>query len=221
LEQGYRIIALSYISVPAVVEVCRENNLKQNTDCAAKFRRRRIYGGNIFPMIPDRPQDAIIPRFVNLLQYLSRTDPEGNLQQYLENGMDKPRWTKIAVSGQSQGGGMAQFIAKYENTARIISFSGGWDYSDSENEKIADWNFRENITPPDKCYAAYNVNELAANSMREINEALKIPECNSFALDKPIQDATLLKNHRNPYHGDGLRNPLYKDVWIKMLGSGL
>jgi len=81
LEQGYRIIALSYFSRPSVAAIARGNNLKKNKDCAADFRRRRIYGDNNFTMIPDQPQDAIIPRFVKLLQYLSKTDPDANWQQ--------------------------------------------------------------------------------------------------------------------------------------------
>lgn len=220
LEQGYRIIALSFISRPAIAAICKGDNLKDNIDCAADFRRRRIYGDNDYSMIPDEPHDAIIPRFVKLLQYLSKTDPEANWQQYLKKGMDEPRWSKIALSGQSQGGGMSQFIGQYEKVARIISFSGGWDYSNSEKKEIANWYYRDNVTPLERCYAAYSVNEYAAITIGKINTALKIPNKNVFALDKPIRDEKLLHIGGNPYHGEALKNPAYKEVWIKMLGSG-
>ncbi len=219
LEQGYRIIALSFISVPAVARICRGDFLDNNTDCAAEFRRMRIYGDNGFSMIPDQPQDAIIPRFVKLLQYLSKTDPDGNWQQYLDEGTNKPQWSKIAISGQSQGGGMGQFIAQYENIASVISFSGGWDYSNSA-KKIADWYFNENVTPLENWYATYNTNENAANSIKEICIALKIPPDQVFALDKPLRNDSSLAGKSNPYHGDGLHNSAYRPVWIEMLGSG-
>lgn len=220
LEQGYRIIALSFISVPAVSRICRGGILNNNSDCAADFRRRRIYGDNDFSMIPDQPQDAIIPRLVKLLQYLITTDPNGSWQQYLDKGMSQPQWIKIAISGQSQGGGMGQFIAQYENIDRVISFSGGWDYSNSADRKIADWYFRESVTPLEKWYATYNINENVANSIKEICIALNIPPDNVFALDKPLRDINL-SGLSNPYHGDGLKNPAYKEVWLEMLGSGL
>ena len=129
LAQGYRIIALSFISVPAVAQICQGDNLEANSNCAADFRRRRIYGDNDFSLIADQPQDAIIPRLVKLLQYLIKNDAPGNWQEYMTTDKSKPNWKKIAIAGQSQGGGMAQFIAQYENIYKVISFSGGWDYS--------------------------------------------------------------------------------------------
>ncbi len=220
LEQGYRIIALSFISVPAVASICRGAYLDNNSDCAAEFRRRRIYGDNDFSMIPDQPHDAIIPRFVKLLQYLSGADPDANWQLYLDEGMNKPQWSKIVISGQSQGGGMGQYIAQYEKLDRVISFSGGWDYSNSDSKKIADWYFNENVTPMEKWYATYNVNENTANIIKEICIALQIPSAQVFALDKPLRDNSSLAGKSNPYHGDGLHNSAYRPVWIEMLGSG-
>jgi hypothetical protein len=74
LNQGYKIIALSYTTVPAVSQLCKDEVLDANTECAADFRRKRIYGDNSFSLISDKPQDAIIPRFVNLLQWLVKND---------------------------------------------------------------------------------------------------------------------------------------------------
>ena len=56
----------------------------------------------------------------------------------LENG--EPKWSEIALAGQSQGGGMSAFIAKDHVVARVIDFSGGWDYS--AKGKIAKWYFK-------------------------------------------------------------------------------
>ena len=220
LEKGYRIISLSFISIPAVAAICRGDNLQTNVNCAADFRRKRIYGDNDFSLIPDQPQDAIVPRLVKLLQYLSKYDAAGNWQQYMEKKSDKPNWKMIAIAGQSQGGGMAEFIAQYENIARVISFSGGWDFSNSTEKKIAGWYFNNNVTPMEKWYATYNIKEQAATSIKEICQALKIPTSHVFALDKPLGDPEASGN-ANPYHGDGIRNIAYKDIWVDMLGSGL
>jgi len=219
LGQGYRIIALSYISVPAVSQICVGDALQLNTDCAAAFRRKRIYGDNNFTLIADKPQDAIIPRFTKLLQWLVNNDAAGNWSQYFNGEMLQPVWNRIAIAGQSQGGGMAQFIGQHELTDRVISFSGGWDYANSKTKTIAGWYYNKPVTPVEKWYATYNTQEMAATVLAQICTALQLAATHVFALDQPLLNKNI--PGANPYHGDGLRNPAYKDIWIKMLGSGL
>lgn len=220
LDQGYRIIALSFMSTPGVSQVCKGDYLNQNVDCAAEFRRKRIYGDQAFLPIPDQYQDAIIPRLTKLLQYLSKNDKEGEWSQYLNQNKDKPVWSKIAIAGQSQGEGMAEFIAQHESAARIISFSGGWDYSDSKTRTIAGWYSQKLVTSPQNVFATYHVKEAAAKELAEICKTLHIPSENVFALDQLIDQPTN-KPHSNPYHVEGIKNLVYKPIWIKMLGSGL
>jgi hypothetical protein len=220
LKQGYKIIALSYITIPAVSQLCKQEVLDANAECAADFRRKRIYGDNNFSLIRDEPQDAIIPRFVNLLQWLAKNDSSCNWSQYLNEKGVKPIWNKIAIAGQSQGGGMAAFIGQQESLARVISFSGGWDYSNSKEKKIAGWYFNKNATAMKNWYATYNINEMAATPLKEICTALQIPATHIFAFDKPLLNVNTSKENTNPYHGDGIRNMVYKSIWITMLGSG-
>ncbi|WP_330747391.1 BPSS1187 family protein [Chryseobacterium sp. CP-77] len=221
LDQGYRIIALSFMSTPGVSQVCKGSYLSKNVDCAAEFRRKRIYGDNTFLPIPDQYQDAIIPRLTKLLQYLSKSDKDGAWSQYLNESTGKPVWSKIAIAGQSQGGGMAEFIAQHESVARIISFSGGWDYSDSRTKKIAGWYSQKLLTSPENVFATYHVKEVAAKELAEICKELHIPAENVFALDQPIVQNTNKRTPPNPYHVEGVKNPVYQPIWIKMLGSGL
>ncbi len=221
LDQGYRIIALSFMSTPGVSQVCEGDYLSQNVDCAAEFRRKRIYGDNTFLPIPDQYQDAIIPRLTKLLQYLSKNDKEGIWSQYLDQNTGKPVWSKIAIVGQSQGGGMAEFIAQHESVARVLSFSGGWDYSDSKTRKIAGWYSQKLVTPSQNVFATYHVKEVAAAELAEICKTLHIPAENVFALDQPIDQQPTKSAHGNPYHVEGIKNPVYQPIWIKMLGSGL
>lgn len=221
LAQGYRVIALSYLTVPAVSQVCVGNALNSNANCAEEFRRKRIYGDNTFTSIDDQPQDAIISRLSKLLQWLNTHDASGKWSSYLAANGTTPKWSAIAVSGQSQGGGMAEFIAQRESVARVVSFSGGWDYANSREKKIAGWYSKTSVTPMERWYATYNVNEIAAAQIREISNALRIPSGQIFALDKPLMNPNAAAGAANPYHGDGIRNVAYKSVWQRMLGSGI
>ncbi|MEP7163312.1 MAG: hypothetical protein ABI741_01395 [Ferruginibacter sp.] len=221
LDQGYRVIALSFISTPAVAQICTGDMLDSNTGCAAEFRRKRIYGDNDFSLISDEPQDAIIPRLVKLLQWLVENDTTGNWSQWLDKKTTKPVWNKIAIAGQSQGGGMAAFMGQQETLVRVISFSGGWDYSNSKEKKIAGWYFNRSATPMADWYATYHINEMAAKPLSEICTALQIPAAHVFALDKPLLNPGSSKERANAYHGEGIRNTAYKQIWITMLGSGI
>ncbi len=208
LNQGYRVINLSYINEQAASIVCRGDVLVNEPDCAEKFRIKRIYGENVTSVIPDENQDAIINRFTKLLQHLIKTDKSGNWERYLQNG--KPNWEEIAVSGQSQGGGMAAFIAKRNRVARVITFSGGWDYG--ANKKIASWYYKESATPADRWYGVYHVEEPTSLVMRETYEAMAIPKNHIYALNLPYKEG------RKP-HGEGISNVVYKPQWIELLGK--
>jgi hypothetical protein len=209
IRQGYRVISLSYIDVPAVSNTCIGENLTNKQNCAEEFRIKRIYGENTTPLIPDEPQDAIMNRFTKLLIYLADSDKQRNWGMYLENGV--PKWDQIALSGQSQGGGMAAFIAKRVLVARVITFSGGWDYS--AKNKIADWYFQNSATPPDRWYGTYNIAEPAANTIAETYKAMAIPDNHIYPLKLDVRSGKLA-------HVEGIKNTAYVQQWIELLGVG-
>ena len=215
LDQGYRVLTLAYISYPAVAQVCAQARLRSERDCAAHFRQRRVYGDGEFDGIPDQPHDAIVPRLVKLLETLSREDPEGDWGQYLRDG--RPAWDRIAVSGQSQGGGMAQYLGKREALARVLSFSGGWD--NASPDEIAAWYAQPAVTPPERWFYAYHVLEPQAARLARIGEALGVPADQVFALDLPLGEKA--RKGRQPGHGSSIGEAVYRPVWIRMLGSGV
>ncbi|WP_131828289.1 BPSS1187 family protein [Elizabethkingia ursingii] len=220
LEKGYKVIAISYITDPGISGICIGDNLRKNNNCAYDFRRYRIYGDNAFPLIKDQPQDAIVNRVSKLLIYLIKNDPHGNWEQYIDMQTGKIKWDKIVISGQSQGGGMAQFIGQHENVAKVISFSGGWDYRDAETKTIADWYTQPCVTPDSNWFAVYHVKEAAAEVLKKICNTLPIPKNQIFAVDGPLRNISVTRG-KNPYHGEGLTNIIYKPIWQTMLGSGI
>ncbi|QWX83551.1 hypothetical protein H0I23_13990 [Cellulophaga sp. HaHaR_3_176] len=209
LKQGYQVINLSYINTPAIAKICKDDVLVENSNCAEDFRNRRVYGDTPFSLISDAPYDAIVSRLTKLLIYLSDTNVEGNWGRYLDNG--KPKWKEIALAGQSQGGGMSAFIAKTHRVARVIDFSGGWDYS-SKN-KIANWYFKDSKTPLDRWYGTYHVKEPVASTIIKTYKAMNIPEDNIYAFDLEVPNG-------KKAHSNGIRNIGYKNEWIKLLGKG-
>lgn len=206
-QQGYRVVMLSYITEQGVSNICVGKNLRANRPCAEDFRRKRVFGSHGFSLIDDEPQDAIVYRLSKLLSYLTATRKDEHWEQYL-NADGSPRWERIAVAGQSQGGGHAAFIAKARPVARVVMLSGGWDMS--ARGEIADWYAAPSATPPERWYAAYHVDEPTARTMAEISRVLKVPAGNVNALDKPVRGARA--------HGEGLSNPAYLPWWQYALG---
>jgi esterase/lipase len=150
----------------------------------------------------------------NLLIYLSETNNDQEWDIYIKDG--NINWELITVNGQSQGGGMSVFIAKRYKVNRVITFSGGWDYSvrtKDKNNIIAQWYYNESATPAERYYGTYHMEENTARFMLASYQAMKIPEDHIYALDKDVREGKRA-------HGEAIRNTIYKELWIEILGSG-
>lgn len=210
IEGGYKVINLSYINEQSLSRYCRNEALANDSECAEKFRTQRIYGTQLTNLIPDEPQDGIMNRFEKLLVYLDKTDPKGNWGVYLKDG--KPNWSIITVTGQSQGGGMAAFIAKKHKVNRIINFSGGWD--NARKGEIAKWYFSESITPSDRWFGVYHTKEPKATTLDESYRAMNIPDDHIFPLNLEVPEG-------RKAHGQGKGNAIYKPMWEDFFADGI
>ncbi|MEP6781883.1 MAG: hypothetical protein ABJC26_18435 [Gemmatimonadaceae bacterium] len=56
LRAGHRIISISYNTKEAIQRVCPR---RPDAECAAKVRRKRIYGENTIDVIDDKPNEAL------------------------------------------------------------------------------------------------------------------------------------------------------------------
>src|SRR6202012_1775316 len=104
---------------------------------------------------------------------------------------------------------MSEYIGKHQLVYKVISFSGGWDWSSPG--KIANWYATDNVTPADSWYGTYNVNEPTGKIILKHYNALKIPADHISAFDLPVREG-------GKAHVEGIANPAYKQSWIKMLG---
>ncbi len=208
LDEGYRFIGLSYHDTQAVAQICVQARLRAQPNCAAHVRQQRVWGDLPSAPIDDRPEDAIVPRLTGLLRHLAERDPAGHWEAYLDGA--EPRWSRIVLAGQSQGGGMAAFLAQTRSVAGVLVFSGGWDHG--ANGDIATWYRRRSVTPPERWQATYNVQEPQAGTLDRIYRTLGIPAAQVHALDLPVVA-------RLP-HTDGVGNPAYAPLWRQMLAVG-
>jgi acetyl esterase/lipase len=221
---GYRVIGLMYDDTPAVNVVCPT---VPDPKCTESFRQKRIYGDNVTNIIDDTPAESIVARLTKLLAYLGAHYPNDGWGGYLADG--KPNWARIAVSGHSQGAGMAAFIAKDNDVYRVVLFSSPWD-SYNQGRQLASWLLKPPATPLDRWFAVYHAREPAAKLMSRTYPALSIPASQRQVLDlEPRPTAADAAAGAMAYHwsviGDGSTPldangiPAYLPVWKFLLGN--
>lgn len=124
-QLGYHVISLMYPDSVAAQQKCGRD---PDPESHMKFRLALIRGG------PDGPDgtvadcDSIEGRLTRLLVYLKEHQRGQGWDNFLDSN-NKPAWDRIAVAGQSQGGGHAYVLGKYHQVARVLMFGSPKDYS--------------------------------------------------------------------------------------------
>jgi len=215
-DAGYRVISLDYNDEPAVAVFCP----RKPAACSGNFRRMRIYGDGISidPSLDNTKAETIVNRLVKLLTYLDSRDPQQNWSAYLEGG--SPNWSRIVLAGQSQGAGMAAYIAKEELVGRVILFSSPWDFvvSNGNARILAPWIATPAKTPPERWFGGYHQRENEASLLAKSYAALRIPPQNIRVFKGDLPASEKAKQDANPFHGLGLYDPAYEPDRAIFLG---
>ena len=209
--QGYRVVSLAYDDEPAVSQVCPKD---PDPACSEDFRRMRIDGVGSSRTVSNPAAEGITTRLTALLHALEAGRPGEGWAGYSSG--EQPDWSRIVVSGLSQGAGMAAYIAKGHETARVVLFSSPWDFTGAQRTP-APWLSRPSATPMDRWYAEYNARELTAPAIQRAYAALQIPadHIRVFSRDLP---ASFHGSSPNPYHVITIKDPAYADDWRAMFG---
>ena len=137
---GYHCIELMYPDDVAAAEVCRDD---PDPNAFEAFRLALIQGGESAHVTVERT-DSIENRLTKLLIHLRQRRPREGWGQFLNGG--KLAWERIAVAGQSQGGGHAGLIGVKYHVARVIMFGAPKDYSRAQHQP-APWYAEKKATP--------------------------------------------------------------------------
>jgi pimeloyl-ACP methyl ester carboxylesterase len=158
---------------------------------------------------------------MKLLQYEAKIAPGQGWEMYLDG--DQPRWSKIIITGHSQGSGMAAYIAKQHEVARVVLFSGpsdgvslhpGMNIKDAE---LSSWLYGPSKTPPDRWFASYHDKELV-NTLSPLEyAALGIPpdHITVFRMEPPVNSKS---TGLIAYHMAVVNDPRYAPQWREMFG---
>jgi len=221
---GYRVIGLMYDNGVSDPQTCGP---QADPACSDRFREKRIFGDADSKDIDDLPNESVVSRLRTLLHYLEMNYPDQHWGRYLKSGL--PDWSRIAVSGHSQGGGVADYIGKKRKVLRVINLSGAWDRTEVTKE-WAPWITSTPATPLDRWYCAYHQKESRADAMKAAYAVMKIPPDHIRVLTLEPNPANTLPKGADAYHvsmsatgvtplnPDG--TPAYAADWAFLLGSG-
>jgi hypothetical protein len=117
---GYLAIGLTYNNQTAVATRCL-NNLT----CFGSVRRNVFNGkdATAYSMVPQR--DGVEHRLAALLSFLARHYRREGWGRFVR--ARQPIWTSIVLSGHSQGGGEAAFIATIRRVRGVVTLSSPLD----------------------------------------------------------------------------------------------
>lgn len=165
MESGYIVIQLAYDNRESVnFDLCPNGTMID--DCAGQVRLEKISGIDHSSIISTNLADGIENRLVKLIGFLSSNG--FNLPTNIISG-NQVVWSEVNVSGHSQGGGIAYYIAKNFGAARACMLASPYDSPDGVNASaptIADWfktatamtaltHLRGLVSTDDSSYAAF------------------------------------------------------------------
>jgi hypothetical protein len=220
---GYRVIGLMYDNGLSVPQTCGP---QADPACSDRFREKRIFGDADSTDINDLPNESVVSRLRTLLHYLDQNFPDEHWGRYLKSGL--PNWSRIAVSGHSQGGGVAAYIGKKRDVYRVINLSGAWDRTEVTKE-WAPWITSASATPLDRWYCAYHAKESRADAMKAAYAVMKIPPGhirvptlepnpeNKMPKGADVYHVSMSATGVTPLSPDG--TPAYAADWAFLLGA--
>ena len=223
---GYHVIDLAYPNSISATVCWRD----ADPACFEKFRQEIIEGHDASPRIAVGHVDSIENRLEKLLRTLNARLPKGGWGQFLAptGGVV---WEKLALAGQSQGGGHAALLARDHEVARVLLFGAPKDY-DPKLHKPAPW-YRPGRTPAGRFFAFVHTRDEQGCSFPqqlEIYRAMGLT-AEPVSIDggaPPYGNAHVLLTSypgrmisSRDAHVIGVSNRLFNPVWIYMLTAGV
>ena len=232
-ELGYHVIDLSYPNSISATICWRQSD----PACFENFRREIIEGLDTSPLIGVGRPDSIENRLEKVLRMLNVREPERGWGQFLDPA-GGVAWEKVALAGQSQGGGHAALIARDHRVARVLLFGAPKDYNPNLH-KPAPW-YRPGRTPEERFFAFVHTRDRQGCDFPQQLEIYRVmgmaaepksvdgaapPYGNAHVLltsypGRPIssREAHVIGISNQVRDASGV--PLFKPVWTYMLTAG-
>lgn len=186
---GLDVISLSYPNdVPAAPLGASSDQLVFD-----HYRDEICFGNSVSDQVNVDALNSINVRAIKLLEYLAIEYPDQNWRQYLTVSGTLV-WSKIIVSGHSQGSGHACYLAKKNLVDKVAMFSGPNDYS-TFHSAPANWLIQNGETPLAKQFALLHTQD------QIISFDAQVANLRGLGLLSASESPTLADDLSPPYSG--------------------
>lgn len=220
-SEGYHVVSLAYPSEVSM-SVFRQS---EDVDAFQKARENLIEGKVPFQQLDTGAVNCIHNRLQRLLTHLAATYPKENWQQFLQKDgtMD---YRKMALAGQSQGGGHAALMGIQHEVARVVMFGSPKDFNLYYNQP-AKWMTLPSATPLNRFFSfVHSADEghgctyaQQLENYRALKLSPRYPVVDVDNNSAPFQHSRLLTSHAdttNP-HTSVVGLETYRPVWKYLL----
>lgn len=145
-KAGYHAVVVGYPNGKALSDLC-----KDDLDCYGAIRTEMLDGTDASPLVTVGPADAIQTRATKLLAYLAAKYPDEGWGPFVVG--NALAYDRLVISGHSQGGGHAAFLAAKHEVAKVVLFSSVVDASSATPPVPAAWLTAPHATPSNRYVA--------------------------------------------------------------------
>jgi hypothetical protein len=206
MEQGYAVLQLAYDNRFSINgDLCGKNNEGYNrNNCAGEVREIGLTSKGSSPYRSTDQYNTIDYRLKTLVGYIEDTQKIQLPDTISASTID---WSKLDISGHSQGGNQAYYIAKQRSVNSLCFLSSGYDSKDTVKPgmlNIADWfTSGASVTPVSKMGALIvNDEEEYYSFYNGLTKAVGLKESQIVAAESSVPTAEK--------HGASVKDPALK-----------
>jgi len=171
---GYHAIGLAFSNEDSISDLCATTG--DEGLCHAEIIAERIYGTDSSALVEVDPDNSVIGRLERLLSRLAEEYPGMGWDQFLIEG--EVDWSRVVISGASQGGKTATFLSRDIAVDRAVLFNafGSAFLTDDGEIALADWSVQSRETSPERVYGLWHADESADSYGPLLLEAMSVDD---------------------------------------------
>ena len=144
----------------SISQTCRMTSDEQA--CHGDILQERIYGDDASAEVEVNEANSVVARTALLLAHLDGLYPDENWGQFLQDGA--PIWSKVALSGASQGGKTATYLSRDLEVGRAVllnAMGSAFRGSGDTPVIVGPWSTLPRATPAERTYGIWHAGEAA------------------------------------------------------------
>ena len=187
-------------------------------ECLGGIRLEAATGEDHSTLVDIPKPDGLAVRSLKFVKWLTKENPQGKWERFLNEEGTSLLWDKVILSGSSHGSTTSARFAKHQKVARVVAFAGPRDQFES-------WQGLPSATPANRYFGFTHILDMGwigkhyCRSWQMIGLAKFGPLMNVEKINPPFGNSRRLitdfdvGGNSNKAHGIVVRDERWKKVW--------